>query len=89
MTTRRDGDDSRQQQKGLLDSEIRACRRCEGVNEKRVTQAAPGWGNMDSPTKSPRTRYYRIGLRWRRKPGWQSETVDTLQYHCYCWECCQ
>ncbi|WP_328514755.1 uracil-DNA glycosylase family protein [Mycolicibacterium palauense] len=33
----------------MLDDEIRACRRCEGMNKKGVTQAAPGWGSIDSP----------------------------------------
>jgi len=32
-----------------LDEEVRACRRCDGMNEKGVTQAAPGWGNEFSP----------------------------------------
>lgn len=35
--------------KVLLDREIRACRRCKGMNEKGKTQAAPGWGEIDSP----------------------------------------
>lgn len=42
-------DDDRRRQKASLDDEIRACRRCEGMNEEGVTQAAPGWGNPDSP----------------------------------------
>ena len=33
----------------LLADEVRACRRCEDMNEPGVTQAAPGWGNIDSP----------------------------------------
>ena len=49
MTTSKGGDDSRQQRKNLLDDEIRACNRCQGMNKKGVTQAAPGWGNLDSP----------------------------------------
>lgn len=40
---------NRHQQKASLDDEIRACRRCEGMNVKDLTQAAPGWGNLDSP----------------------------------------
>lgn len=39
----------RRQQKAALDHEIKACRRCEDMNEKGVTEAAPGWGNLDSP----------------------------------------
>jgi hypothetical protein len=45
MTIQEEGD--RRQRKTLLDDEIRACRRCEGMNEKGVTQAAPGWGPLD------------------------------------------
>ncbi|EHB54022.1 Uracil-DNA glycosylase superfamily [Mycolicibacterium rhodesiae JS60] len=37
------------QRKMLLDDEIRACRRCDDMNEVGVTQAAPGWGNLSSP----------------------------------------
>lgn len=47
MTIQDDSD--RYARKTLLDDEIRACRRCEGMNIKGVTQAAPGWGNLDSP----------------------------------------
>jgi DNA polymerase len=38
----------RNRRKTLLDDEIRACRRCEDMNEEGVTQAAPGWGSLDS-----------------------------------------
>lgn len=47
MTAQDEGD--RIQRKILLDEEIRACRRCKDMNEKGVTQAAPGWGSLDSP----------------------------------------
>jgi uracil-DNA glycosylase family 4 len=47
MTTEGEGD--RRRLKTLLDDEIRACRRCKDMNEKGVTQAAPGWGSLDSP----------------------------------------
>jgi DNA polymerase len=47
MATQSDG--NRFELKVLLDNEIRACRRCEGMNEKGITQAAPGWGALDSP----------------------------------------
>jgi uracil-DNA glycosylase len=40
---------NRLQLRAILDDEIRSCRRCAGLNEKDVTQAAPGWGNADSP----------------------------------------
>ena len=30
-------------------AEIRSCRRCEGLNIPSMTQAAPGYGNPDSP----------------------------------------
>lgn len=43
------GEADRHLRKALLDDEIRACRRCEDMNEKGVTQAAPGWGSLDSP----------------------------------------
>ena len=42
-----DGD--RYLRKSLLDDEIRRCRRCPDMNEEAVTQAAPGWGSIDSP----------------------------------------
>ena len=47
MTSQDEGD--RRQRKASLDDEIRACRRCEGMNVEGVTQAAPGWGSLDSP----------------------------------------
>ena len=47
MTDHGEGD--RRQRKTSLDDEIRACRLCEDMNEKGVTQAAPGWGSLDSP----------------------------------------
>ena len=47
MTDHGEGD--RRQRKTSLDDEIRACRRCEDMNEKGVTQAAPAWGSLDSP----------------------------------------
>ncbi|WP_163889994.1 uracil-DNA glycosylase [Mycolicibacterium hippocampi] len=49
MTTLEGDDDSRRQRKNLLDNEIRACRRCDGMNKAGVTQAAPGWGDLHSP----------------------------------------
>ncbi|WP_239005027.1 uracil-DNA glycosylase family protein [Mycolicibacterium sp. CBMA 360] len=42
-------DKSRSALKILLNADIKACRRCEGMNENGVTQSAPGWGNLDSP----------------------------------------
>jgi uracil-DNA glycosylase len=39
----------RVRKKILLDNDIRTCRRCVGMNEAGVTQAAPGWGWLDSP----------------------------------------
>jgi uracil-DNA glycosylase len=41
--------EDRNRRKMLLDAEIRACRRCDDMNEEGVTQAAPGWGSLDSP----------------------------------------
>jgi uracil-DNA glycosylase family 4 len=41
--------EDRDRRKTLLDAEIRACRRCDDMNEEGVTQAAPGWGSLDSP----------------------------------------
>jgi DNA polymerase len=42
------GNLNRLQLKALLDDEIKTCRRCDDMNEIGVTQAAPGWGNLDS-----------------------------------------
>jgi DNA polymerase len=42
-------EDDRHQRRALLADEIRACKRCEDMNERGVTQAAPGWGAIDSP----------------------------------------
>jgi len=39
----------RRLRKSLLDDVIRECRRCPDMNEQGVTQAAPGWGSIDSP----------------------------------------
>ena len=39
----------RRLKKSQLDDEIRECRRCPDMNEKGVTQSAPGWGSIDSP----------------------------------------
>lgn len=39
----------RNRQRTLLAEEVRACRRCHNMNEEGVTQAAPGWGSIDSP----------------------------------------
>jgi uracil-DNA glycosylase family 4 len=47
--TERIYDAERWRRKILLDNEIRACRRCVGMNETGVTQSAPGWGSLDSP----------------------------------------
>jgi uracil-DNA glycosylase family 4 len=47
MTTQDEG--NRLQLKALLDEEIKACRRCEGMNRPLETESAPGWGNLDSP----------------------------------------
>lgn len=47
MTGQGEGD--RVQLKALLDDEIKACGRCDGLNVEGVTQAAPGWGNLNSP----------------------------------------
>lgn len=44
----RQAHDDRRQMKGLLDREIKGCRRCPDMNQPRVTEAAPGWGNLDS-----------------------------------------
>ena len=41
-------DDDRYIRKSLLDDEIRRCRRCPDMNEAGVTQAAPGWGSINS-----------------------------------------
>lgn len=38
----------RRQLKESLDREIKGCRRCPDMNEQGVTEAAPGWGNLDS-----------------------------------------
>jgi DNA polymerase len=47
MTAKDEG--GRNQRKMQLDDEVRACRRCVDMNEEGVTQAAPGWGSLDSP----------------------------------------
>lgn len=44
-----EGEQNRLALRALLDDEIRACRRCEDMNERGITQAAPGWGSLDSP----------------------------------------
>jgi uracil-DNA glycosylase len=42
--------DPRQQRKTALDAQIKACRRCPGMNNKRrQTESAPGWGSLRSP----------------------------------------
>lgn len=47
--TEKNPDAERWRQKILLDNEIRTCRRCDDMNEIGVTQAAPGWGEINSP----------------------------------------
>ena len=47
--TATDNDESRIRRKLLLDSEIAACRRCQGLNEPHVTSSAPGYGSLSSP----------------------------------------
>jgi uracil-DNA glycosylase len=47
--TATDNDESRIRRKLLLDSEIAACRRCQGLNEPHVTGSAPGYGSLSSP----------------------------------------
>lgn len=32
-----------------LAERIRSCRKCAGMNRRGITQAAPGWGNLQSP----------------------------------------
>ncbi len=44
-----EGETDRREIKDLLDDEIRLCRRCEGMNKKGETQAAPGYGSLRSP----------------------------------------
>ena len=41
--------DLRRQHKTALDAQIEACTRCPGMNIRRVTQAAPGYGSLRSP----------------------------------------
>ncbi len=43
-----DDDVERNQRKMLLDSEIKACRRCRGLNIRHTTESAPGWGSLNS-----------------------------------------
>lgn len=38
-----------QRSKSLLDAEIKACDKCEGLNVKGVSEAAPGFGSYRSP----------------------------------------
>ncbi|MCU1699410.1 MAG: Uracil-DNA glycosylase superfamily [Mycobacterium sp.] len=47
MTAQDEG--ARRQLKLSLDGEIKTCKRCPDMNEEGVTQAAPGWGSLDSP----------------------------------------
>lgn len=42
-------DRRRQRQMKELRAQIKACEKCEGMNIHGVTQAAPGWGSVDSP----------------------------------------
>ena len=41
--------DSRQRRKAALDRKIKVCRKCDGLNEPEVTEAAPGFGSLYSP----------------------------------------
>ena len=41
--------DARRRQKDALDRKIRRCRECTDMNEPGVTEAAPGFGSIDSP----------------------------------------
>ena len=41
--------DPRRQRMTALEAQIRACRRCEGMNNPGETQAAPGYGSVRSP----------------------------------------
>ncbi|WP_111511877.1 uracil-DNA glycosylase family protein [Mycobacterium kyogaense] len=40
---------NRREDKARLDDEIRSCTRCAELNVPGKTQAAPGWGDIDSP----------------------------------------
>jgi uracil-DNA glycosylase len=40
---------TRQQRKAALDAQIKACRRCKGMNRPNETEAAPGFGSVRSP----------------------------------------
>jgi len=41
-------DRRRQRQMKELRAQIKACGKCEGMNVRGVTQAAPGWGSVHS-----------------------------------------
>ncbi|TRW86259.1 uracil-DNA glycosylase [Mycolicibacterium sp. 018/SC-01/001] len=40
---------TRQERRELLAHDVKACRRCPGLNVPKKTEAAPGWGSIDSP----------------------------------------